>query len=100
MGAFAAGATWCKQRIQTTTKDPTYDTICPRCKRDVGHPGYARACGKGAAEFARLLQELAEKRTEKGDALKVANKSLPREYIYRYESSSLSTLRKLLARPN
>ena len=34
-----------------------------RCKRDVG-TNYGRACGEGAAEFARLLQELAEKLSE------------------------------------
>ena len=43
-----------------------------RCKRDVGS-NYGRACGKGAGEFARLLQELAEKLSDDADTPKVSN---------------------------
>ena len=33
IGVIASGATWCNPRIQMANKDPTYDTICPRCKQ-------------------------------------------------------------------
>ena len=50
-------------------RDSLYQWL-ERCKRDVGS-NYGRACGKGAGEFARLLQELAEKLSDNGDPPKV-----------------------------
>ena len=52
-------------------RDSLYQWL-ERCKRDVGS-NYGRACGKGAGEFARLLQELAEKLSEDVDTPKVPN---------------------------